>query len=83
MAQVVFFPIAVGGGLLSAPDNAPGFIKAIAPYLPTRGAGELMWSAVGEFRINGLSMAMLAVWTVGLGALAVWAYRRDEGRRFT
>ncbi|SCL58164.1 ABC-2 type transport system permease protein [Micromonospora citrea] len=83
VAQVVFFPLAFGGGLLSAPDQAPGFIEAVAPYLPTRGAVELMWAAVGDYPLNPLSMAMLGVWVVLLAALAAWAYRRDEGRRFS
>ncbi|MFE9204140.1 KUP/HAK/KT family potassium transporter [Micromonospora sp. NPDC007230] len=34
VAQLVFFPLAFGGGLLSNPDDAPGFIKAIAPTCP-------------------------------------------------
>ncbi|MFI7492644.1 ABC transporter permease [Micromonospora echinaurantiaca] len=83
VAQVVFFPLAFGGGLLTAPGQAPAFIEAIAPYLPTRGAVELMWAAVGDYPLNPLSMAMLGVWVVVLAALAGWAYRRDEGRRFS
>ncbi|WP_434742505.1 ABC transporter permease [Micromonospora sp. SH-82] len=83
VAQVVFFPLAFGGGLLSGPGQAPGFIEAIAPYLPTRGAVELMWAAVGDFRPEPLSLVMLGVWIVALGSLAGWAYRRDEGRRFS
>ncbi|WP_230415945.1 hypothetical protein [Micromonospora tarapacensis] len=83
VAQLVFFPLAFGGGLLSAPGSAPGFIEAIAPYLPTRGAVELMWAAVGDYSINPLSLVMLGVWVVVLAALAGWAYRRDEGRRFS
>ncbi|MER7455565.1 ABC transporter permease [Micromonospora sp. NPDC126480] len=83
VAQVVFFPLAVGGGLLTAPDAAPGFIEAVAPFLPTRGAVELMWAAVDDYPLNPLSMIMLGVWIVGLAALAGWAYRRDEGRRFS
>ncbi|MEV0719382.1 ABC transporter permease [Asanoa sp. NPDC050611] len=82
VCQVIFFPLAFGGGLMSAPDQAPGFIQAIAPYLPTRGAVELMWAAVGDYPVRPLSVVMLAVWTVAAGAVAVWAYRRDEGRRF-
>ncbi|MEV2240658.1 ABC transporter permease [Micromonospora sp. NPDC049891] len=83
VAQLVFFPLAVGGGLLTAPGQAPAFIEAIAPFLPTRGAVELMWTAVGDFQPEPLSMIMLGVWIVGLAALAGWAYRRDEGRRFS
>ena len=52
VAQVVFFPLAFGGGLLSAPGDAPGFIETIAPYLPTRGAAELMWAAVGDYDVG-------------------------------
>ncbi|OKI73868.1 ABC transporter permease [Micromonospora sp. CB01531] len=83
VAQLIFFPLAFGGGLLSGPDDAPSFIKAIAPYLPTRGAVELMWAAVTDWRPNLVSLAMLGVWIVLLAGVAGWAYRRDEGRRFT
>jgi ABC-2 type transport system permease protein len=83
VAQIVFFPLAFGGGLLSAPNDAPRFIKAIAPYLPTRGAVELMWAAVGDFRPNPTALIMLGVWVVVLAGVAGWAYRRDEGHRFS
>ncbi|GAA2614636.1 ABC transporter permease [Dactylosporangium fulvum] len=83
VAQIVFFPLAFGGGLLSAPNNAPGFVEAIAPYLPTRGAVELVWAAVGDFRVSATSMAALVAWTLVMAGLAAWAYRRDEGARFS
>ncbi|MFD0887908.1 ABC transporter permease [Streptosporangium algeriense] len=84
VAQVVFFPMAVGGGLLTGPPgNAPAFIKAVAPYLPTRGTVELVWAATTDFSPAPISLAMLALWVVVFGGLAVWAYRRDEGRRFS
>ncbi|WP_422772810.1 ABC transporter permease [Plantactinospora sp. WMMC1484] len=83
VAQVLFFPLAVGGGLLFPPDQSPGFIQTIAPFLPTRGAVELMWAAVGDFPVNPLSLTMLGVWIVVLATIAGWAYRRDEGRRFS
>ena len=83
VAQVLFFPLAFAGGLLSAPGQAPGWVEAIAPYVPTRGAVELLWASVGDFTPSGTAVAMLGVWTLVAGALAVWAYRRDEGRRFS
>jgi ABC-2 type transport system permease protein len=82
VAQLLFFPLAFGGGLLSAPGSAPGFVETIAPYLPTRGAVELMWWAVGDFPLSLTSTIAFGVWTVALAVLAVWAYQRDEGRRF-
>ncbi|SCG62847.1 ABC transporter permease [Micromonospora coxensis] len=83
VAQIVFFPLAFGGGLLSGPDDAPGFIKAVAPYLPTRGAVELMWAACTDWRPAPRALVSLVAWVVVLAALAGWAYRRDEGRRFS
>jgi ABC-2 type transport system permease protein len=83
VAQVLFFPLAFGGGLLTAPGSAPGFVEDLAPYLPTGGAVRLMWAAVGDYPLKPGSVASLIAWTIALGALAVWAYRRDEGRRFS
>ncbi|MFC4585889.1 ABC transporter permease [Sphaerisporangium corydalis] len=82
VAQITFFPLAFGGGLITPPGSTPAFIEAIAPYLPTRGAVELVWAATTGFTPQVTSLVMLAVWTVVTGAFAVWAYRRDEGRRF-
>jgi ABC-2 type transport system permease protein len=82
VAQVVFFPLAFLGGLLSEPGGAPGWVEAVSPYLPSRGAVELMWATVGDFDPDPLAIVMLGVWVVVFGALSVWAYRRDEGRRF-
>jgi ABC-2 type transport system permease protein len=82
VAQVLFFPLAFGGGLLTPPGTAPGFVEALAPYLPTGAAVRLMWAAVGDYPLDGASLIALAGWTSALAAFAVWAYRRDEGRRF-
>jgi ABC-2 type transport system permease protein len=82
VAQVIFFPLAFFGGLMSSPTNPPGIVQAVAPYLPTRGAVELLWAAVADYSPDPLSLVMLGVWTVALAGLAVLAYRRDEGRRF-
>ncbi|WP_308249719.1 ABC transporter permease [Sphaerisporangium fuscum] len=83
VAQIVFLPMAFGGGLFSGPGRAPAFIETIAPFLPTRGSVELVWAAVSDFTPSVTSMVALAVWTAVGGLLAVRAYRRDEGRRFS
>jgi ABC-2 type transport system permease protein len=83
VAQLLFFPLAFGGGLMTTPGGAPGFVEKIAPYLPTGGAARLMWFAVGDFPFDLTATLALAGWTIGLVGVAVWAYRRDEGRRFS
>ncbi|WP_250002187.1 ABC transporter permease [Actinoplanes sp. M2I2] len=83
VAQVLFFPLAFLGGLMTGPGMAPGIVEDLAPYLPTGGAARLMWAAVGDFPYDFRSIAALVGWTATLGGVAVWAYRRDEGRRFS
>jgi len=38
---------------------------------------------IGFGLVNAASVTSLIGWTVALGAIAIWAYRRDEGRRFS
>jgi ABC-2 type transport system permease protein len=83
VAQILFLPLAFGGGLLTPPGGAPGFIETLAPFLPTGGAARLMWwVTVDDFPFDLKATLALLGWTVLFGILAVWAYRRDEGRRF-
>ncbi|MFI9841451.1 ABC transporter permease [Nonomuraea sp. NPDC051941] len=83
VSQILFFPLAVLGGLLLPPQVLPGFIEAVSPYVPTRGAAELLWAVTADRPPNVVAVVMLAVWTVVLALAAGWAYRRDEGRRFS
>jgi ABC-2 type transport system permease protein len=82
VAQVLFIPLAFGGGLMT-PVDGPQFIQEMAPYLPTGGAVRLMWAAVGDYPVSFSSVASLVAWIVLLGAFAAWAYRRDQGQRFS
>ncbi|SNY68006.1 ABC transporter permease [Paractinoplanes atraurantiacus] len=83
VAQVLFFPLAFLGGLMTAPGAAPGIVEDLAPYLPTGGAARLMWAAAGDYPLEPLSILALIGWTATLAGFATWAYRRDEGRRFS
>ncbi|MEV0628992.1 ABC transporter permease [Nonomuraea wenchangensis] len=83
VAQVLFFPMAIVGGLLLPPQILPGFVQVVSPYVPTRGAAELIWWAVAGTAPGTVALVMLAVWTAATAVAAAWAYRRDEGRRFS
>ncbi|GGK70714.1 hypothetical protein Ppa06_35730 [Planomonospora parontospora subsp. parontospora] len=83
VSQLLFFPMAILGGLLLPPQVLPEPVQAVSPYVPTRGAAELIWWAIAGVRPDAVSLVMLAVWTGAMAVAAAWAYRRDEGRRFS
>lgn len=81
-SSLLILPLAVGGGMFFDPAARPAFVETISPFFPTRGANELVIMQLVEYSPNPTALVMLGVWTIALGALAVWGYRRDEGRRF-
>lgn len=83
VSQVAYFPIAALGGLLMPLEVMPGFVQSLAPFVPSRGAIELMWAAVAGRTPSPVSVVAFTVWIIVAGAAATWAYRRDEGRRFS
>jgi len=79
---VLLFPLAFAGGLFLPPELFPGWLDRISQALPSRAGRDVaVAAAIGDPAPVG-SLAVVAVWTVVLGTLAVLAYRRDEGRRF-
>ena len=82
VAQSLLLPLAFGGGLFLPPDTFPAWLDAISTWLPTRAGRDLVVSATTGASLPGTTLLVLAGWTLLGGSLAVWAYRRDEGRRF-
>jgi ABC-2 type transport system permease protein len=82
VAQSLLLPLAFGGGLFLPPDMFPGWLDAISTWLPTRAGRDLVVTATTGTDLPGTTLLMLGGWTLLTGSLAVWAYRRDEGRRF-
>ncbi len=83
VAQLLLLPLAVAGGLFFPPEMFPGWLDAVSRWLPTRAGRDAVVSAVTGGGLPAGALLGLAVWSALLGALAVWAYRRDEGRRFS
>ncbi|MDO9379461.1 MAG: ABC transporter permease [Nocardioidaceae bacterium] len=82
VAQVVLFPMAFAGGIFLPPQMFPGWLDAVSLALPSRaGRDGVVWALVGG-EATWLTPVVWAAWTAAAGVLAVWAYRRDEGRRF-
>jgi ABC-2 type transport system permease protein len=82
VAQLLLLPLAFGGGLFLPPETFPGWLNAISTWLPTRAGRDLVVTATTGVDLPGTTLLVLAGWSLLAGSLAVWAYRRDEGRRF-
>lgn len=82
VAQVLLLPLAFGGGLFLPPETFPAWLDAVSVWLPTRAGRELVVPAAIGGGVSPLAVAVLLGWSAVAGAAAVWAYRRDEGRRY-
>ena len=80
--QMIFLPMAFGGGLFLPPEMFPGWLDRLSQLLPSRGGRDLVVAQLTSSPVPSSAWVNVAVWTVLMGVLAVWAYRRDEGRRF-
>jgi len=82
ITQVAMFLLAFGGGLFLPPVLFPGWLDAVSRVLPIRQAREIVVGAATGLGVPLWAVLGLAAWTVVLGVLAVWLYRRDQGRRY-
>lgn len=83
IANITYLVLAFASGIFMPFDSLPGFIQAIAVYLPTYHYAQLAWGAVG---VNAEAPLIAFAWLVGYGValfvIAGWAYRREETRTF-
>ena len=83
VTNLIYLPTAFASGLFFPLQLLPRFLQDIAPYLPLYRAAHLVWNSVGVPE-NDLSADWLymAGYGVGFFLLALWAYRRDQGKKF-
>ena len=85
VTNLIYLPTAFASGLFFPLSLLPQFLQNIAPYLPLYRGAQLLWDSVGA-PTNGDSLTTdwlcMAGYTVGFFALALIAYRRDQGRKF-
>ncbi|MDR7302637.1 ABC transporter permease [Haloactinomyces albus] len=82
VVQLLLLPMAFAGGLFLPPMLFPEWLDAVSQALPTRAVRDLVVGALTDTAPGAIAPLVAAGWTLVLGALAVVAYRRDEGRRF-
>ena len=84
LANLVFLPLAFGSGLFLPLELLPGVVQDAAPYLPSYHVAQLGWQLLGAG--DGTPMWAHSLWIAGYTlaflALALIAYRRDEGKTF-
>lgn len=82
VVQLTLFPLAFAGGMFLPPEMFPRWLDAISTFTPTRGVRELFVATTTGGPLDAKFVAVVLGWAVVFAALAVIAYRRDEGRRF-
>ncbi|HYM97599.1 MAG TPA: ABC transporter permease [Candidatus Sulfotelmatobacter sp.] len=85
VTNLIYLPTAFASGLFFPLHLLPQFLQNIAPYLPLYRGAQLVWDSVGAPTEGGsLSTDWLYMggFTVAFFVLAIWAYRRDQGRKF-
>ena len=85
VTNLIYLPTAFASGLFFPLNFLPQFLQHIAPYLPLYRGAQLVWDSVGAPTQGGsitTDWLYMAGYTVIFFALALWAYRRDQGRKF-
>lgn len=82
IVQVVLFPMAFAGGLFLPPQAFPDWLNTLSQALPSRAGRDLLVETLTGVPAYAGALPVLVGWGVLFTAFALWAYRRDEGRRF-
>ncbi|GAA1349531.1 hypothetical protein GCM10009636_06590 [Arthrobacter koreensis] len=82
LTQVVFFPLAFAGGMMLPPAIFSPGLNTFSLFLPSRAARDISVSVFSGTELAPSSVICFLAWTILLCAGAVWANRRDQGRRF-
>jgi ABC-2 type transport system permease protein len=82
IANLGFLGLSFLGGLFVPLEGLPGFVRDLAPWLPSRHYLNLVYASVGAGDDLVTPALYLVGWTVLFLVLAVLVYRRDEGVRY-
>jgi ABC-2 type transport system permease protein len=84
IANLISLPLSFASGLFMPLQFLPPSVQHAAPYLPSYHVAQLGWTLLGAG--DGAGFAGHLLWVAGYSiafmALAVVAYRRDEGKTF-
>lgn len=82
--NLVNLPMAFVSGLYIPIEQLPTIVHAIAPYLPAYHFAQLAIGVIGGQPLGDAAGHLLVLlgFTAAFLAMAVWAYRRDDGRTY-
>ena len=75
---LTLFAMAILGGLFVPLEAVPPAMATIGSVLPSSHLANLGRAAAAGQLPAAIDVAALVAWTVAAGALAAWAYQRDE-----
>lgn len=75
-SMLAWLGLAFLGGQVTTLNDFPGWLRQVSELTPSYRYGELGWRAVDGIAPSASGVAVLAAWTLILGALAAWTYRR-------
>lgn len=82
VVQIVMFGFAFVGGLFLPPVLFADWLNTLSKFFPSRHAREFVIWAVQGGELEWWVWVGLLAWTLVMLALALWLFRRDEGRRY-
>ncbi|MBX3094670.1 MAG: ABC transporter permease [Cryobacterium sp.] len=82
VVQIVMFGFAFAGGLFLPPVMFADWLNTLSKFFPSRHAREFVIWAVQGGELEWWVWVGLIVWTAVMLVVALWLFRRDEGRRF-
>ena len=81
--NLIFFPMAFGSGLFIPLEGLPKIVQQFAIYLPAYHSGQFTRAVVDPRVTSSLPhLWWILGYTLLFAALAVWAYKRDEGTNY-
>lgn len=82
IANLLYLLLSFLGALWTTPRHLPEAVRDLSPLVPTRQLGEVLWGATEGRLWQPREWLLLLGWSAAFAALALWGYRRDEGRRY-
>ena len=80
LTMLVYFSLAILGGLLTPLSAMPDGLASIGSMLPSSRLAALGLAAITGQAPDLVDVAVLAAWTVAVGALVVWRYQVTASR---